>query len=525
MQKKIEIIVDEKVHKFCYKDITVHFWGAFIYKNYKVGEASIKVLIENYLCNNIDFNKMWGSYRIIIVDGPKSMFFCDNAGNMCFFIDSDIVSISPSLLSLVKKKNKIKPNYYTIAQLLYFNCTYDYATIIDGIKHSDPNLYYIIEKGNLVQYQKKLHSFSDLKNFSSLKTFMERILDAIDAEKIAAVISGGTDSRCVLAHLMALDAKLELTISGKQDHIDVILAKLIAEKLAYPLHVSREFIREEDWFAKSFAASDAMMGTLGRYRLLLHVLMLQEMGIKFLFGGVGGELYKNSFINQDFPFYKGQPAWDKFYHFKVASFDYPSNCMGAKVIEYFKIMRVCVVDKLKEVGKEGKDKYQQYNLAGFFLLQNRLVTVSNSNANFVTPLSPLMERDVVALTYDVDPWNLEMQRFQRREITEYCPSIKDIPTDRGLSCNIAFGAIQKEKMRNFVFLTKIVLQRFFNRERTVGRIDECFELGLKHTHFFRAVNVCKELDILPRDIAIEKIPTPIADRIITIGMTFGNDAV
>ena len=77
-------------------------------------------------------------------------------------------------------------------------------------------------------------------------------------------------------------------------------------------------------------------------------------------------------------------------------------------------------------------------------MQMRLAGISNME-NAFTRLYALMERSVAASVLGQPPRRLEMQAWQRRQVTQHAPVLKDIPTDRGLTCDSARQGRSGEK--------------------------------------------------------------------------------
>ena len=112
-----------------------------------------------------------------------------------------------------------------------------------------------------------------------------------------------------------------------------------------------------------------------------------------------------------------------------------------------------------------------------------------------------------------NPYSLEMQAFQRKQVTTFCPEIKDIETDRGLTC--ASGKMASEWLKSTVFLVHVAMGRIFRRGKVKGRIDTCFEEGLSSPQYRTALERCKELGIIAPEVS--NLPMAIADRVFALG--------
>ena len=73
-----------------------------------------------------------------------------------------------------------------------------------------------------------------------------------------------------------------------------------------------------------------------------------------------------------------------------------------------------------------------------------------------------MERRMAAYAFGINPYKLEMQAFQRKEVSGKCERIRNIPTDRGLTCNDRNKG--REFLKSYLFLVKVALQRLLYRQ-------------------------------------------------------------
>ena len=148
-------------------------------------------------------------------------------------------------------------------------------------------------------------------------------------------------------------------------------------------------------------------------------------------------------------------------------------------------------------------------------MQARVRGVYSMSTRWYIHYNPLLERNVAALAFQINPYKLEMQAFQREQVSRYCPAIKAVETDRGLTCDSSRRL--QEFVKSNLFLVKVALGRIFRRGRVAQRIDPCFEQGLHSEQYYEALARCKELDIVAEDISADQIPQGIADRLFALG--------
>ena len=514
MDKRFDIIIpiDERESEYA-----VIIDGLFMYReNSSVYESAKSFLIE-FVNSKHDFNECYGAFRFSMIrkDTGEEVHFSDNSGMMRFYINQKSNNMFRSLSEAMPMEER-EPNYAAIAQFLCFGCVYGYETIIESVYLSDPNCYYLYYNGRIVKKTKGLYAISEYeKNHISLNTLIRKAIAHCDG-KIGCTVTGGIDSRSVLANLVSIGAKPDLFITGHEPQPDVEIAKTISAQLGLPLTIVSDDIEESTWLEHSTEAADGQDGICGIYRLDKLARLLKREGITLQFGGVAGELYKNSFINQDFPLYYGRPRWDRFYKFKVGTFDIHRSLFEKMVRDEIEKVPTVITEWLNS--HDGKNKAEAYLNAGYEIMQARCNHVINMFQRFTTVYNPLMERKMAAYAYGKNPYVLEMQAFQRREVSQHCDIIKNIKTDRGLTCN--YDRRAAEFIKSNLFLLKVAMQRILLRSDIDIRIDRCFEIGHKSTEFTKALINTQRLGIVSNKNNTYEIPTGLADRLFTLGLMF-----
>ena len=490
-------------------------WGLFMYGDHPGGAESALAWWADFQTKRAKFDDCTGAYRVeILCNDGRRIYFCDNAGCARFYIHEESAGFYTALLDSLPREERV-PNYGAISQFLYYGCIYGLETPVMGVVRSDPGKYYIVEQGQLHAVDKGLTPLEEMAvPDNALEVQMHRFArSAAVLDKIACTITGGTDSRAVLAHVLHKGLRPVLDITGHDGQADVEIARKIAEVTGLELMAVSDELEGDAWIDDAITAADGMSGVCGIYRLFKKARLLYQSGITLECGGVAGEIYKNSFINQDLPLYGGSPRWERFMRYKVATYDFPQALCGEKIAEE---MRNLPGKTLAWISRHtGKNKANAYLNAGYEIMQARVCGTYGMSTQWYTQYNPLLERNVAALMFKRSPYKLEMQAFQREQVSLFWPSIKTVETDRGLTCDSARKG--REFIRSNVFLVGVALQRIFRRRNVGQRIDPCFEQGLSSAQFQAAMERCKELGIIPENVKKEQIPQGIADRLFTLG--------
>lgn len=488
----------------------LYLTGLFMYGEEQAGEVSALTFFQDFARGVANFDLCTGSYRMQIVypDG-KEIFFADNAGLMRWYIGPKGFFTSLREAALESQT----PDYPAAAQFLYYGAIYGMETVVRDVRRSDPNKYYRLQSGQIEEKEKGLPPLEEINApKDALAAQMRRLAQSLSGHRnIACTITGGVDSRAILAHMIHNNLHPLLDITGKPTDPDVVIAKKVADRLNSKLLFVSDSPSSTDWIDEAIREADGMTGVCGIYRLYKKALCLRDKGIFLECGGLNGEMYKNSFINQDYPFYGGKPNWKHYLRLKVATYDFPLSICGSQIADAMKDVPRVTLEWL--YSHTGRTKASAYLSAGYELLQGRCAAITAMNTRYYVQYAPLMERTVVAPMFRENPYSLEMQAFQREQVSIYCPILKDIETDRGLTCNSDKKII--EQVKSTAYLAKVGLTRIFYRGKTSERIDTCFQEGLSSPQYRAALERCKDLGIIAP--SIEKLPAGIADRIFALG--------
>lgn len=302
---------------------SIQAFGVFLYRDYPADESALTAFMQDFeRKGKACFSECSGAFRVRMdySDG-RSLFFADNSGFLRYYISRDTAGFFPTLADAAPERAARRPNYTAIADFLSYGCVYSWETTVSSVYRSNPECYYIVENGVITAHDKGLPA---LENAAAprdmLARQMSRFISAVkDRGTIGCTITGGTDSRAVLAHLLYNGIRPSLAITEGREADDVRAAREIATILDLPLTVISDVEEDLSWLDEAIKISDGMMGVCGSYRLYRKADALDAQGISVECGGFAGEIYKNSFINQDYPFYFGAPRWNRFLRYKVAT--------------------------------------------------------------------------------------------------------------------------------------------------------------------------------------------------------------
>lgn len=441
-------------------EVTIYLTGLFMYREEQAGDASALAFLREFLLGTADFECCTGSYRMRIAcpDG-REIYFADNAGIMRWYIGPKGFFTT---LREAAPENRT-PDYPALAQFfsLAYGRIHGTSTVIREVRRSDPLKYYEVRNGTTIGIDKGLCPISELPaGPDALEKQMLRFARAVEgAEGIVCTITGGADSRLILAHMLHAGMDPVLDITGTDSHPDVVIAKQVAARLGKDiLHIAEA--PEPGWIDEAIQAADGMTGVCGLYRLYKKAHFLHEKGLVLECGGGGGEFYKNSFINLDYPFYGGKPNWKRFLRVKSILTDpNPVLFSGETAAEVAKAQE-------KELAYlktyTGKTKANAYLSAYHDILWEGSSPGCSMNSRYYIPYIPMLERNVTAMAYHTDPHKMDGWAIHREQVSRLAPEIKDIKTDHGMTLDI--DRMKAENLALLKYWTKAGLRMVTNRK-------------------------------------------------------------
>lgn len=513
----LKISIDLSQYNKCGTELyNCYFEGSVIYKNRSEGCKSILQLLNDLEKGEIDWNHIYGAFRVIAINKIDNVInlFSDNAGLLCFYYHENENVLSDSFINLLESTDQHNINMKAVAGIVKDTFVYSNQTICKEIKRLSSDSFYFWREEKLVSQAKLWKTFEEINYNKSVSDFSNKLLKSISGKKIASILTGGTDSRWVLSMLLSAKVDSDLFISGDEGHIDVKVAKQIAEKLNKPLTICNGTIKTQQDFDNAFEFSDGSFNCVSLYRLYVLQNTIKERGYDICLGGVGGEFYKNSFIVQKLPIYYGNLNVKSFVR-RWLSIDRKSYFTD-EIIGQFNLMKNDFEDDLSNI-HHGVGILKQSIDYGYWILKHRMVTISNSN--LVPQIAILVERDSISIPYKTNPYLLEINKIQRREVSRNSPSISKVKTDKNSSLSNSILKIFGDFFKNYTFRFKGLLKRKIKKQHNSSGLNEhVFETEIIKENYFKAFNHCKTSGIIKKDVLFNEVDRNTLDNILPVGI-------
>ncbi len=492
---------------------------------YDEGKYDIVEFSTKFLERNLDFNTIIGWYKIVIFnkEDSKWYFFGDNSNSQHFFYAKKTGDFSDSFLSL-KNKMCVTPNYTAIYELLGLGFTAGENTVANEISRTDKDYYYIYDGTEITKESKNLKRLNELNYPLSIRDVIKPLTPQIKGKRIAAVCTGGTDSRAVISALDSSGIESQLVLTGHKDNPDIAPANQISKELGVTLTILNPDEKEPEWIKKGFVFTDGQYDPVLSYRHYLKAQWENTQEIQYEFGGLAGEFYKNDFCQPIRWF--GKKLDSKFYYDTLLKPDLSSQTwVGVSVKKaeedsYHQLMPVA-----QKTEKE-HTLLEKGNSVGFDILAWKSGAITNGYSSVATKIDPLMDRQLCAFASHDNWMTHSMHQWQRKQVEKECKRIANIPTDLGYTCS----------MNPLLYTVDIIKKGTFYADRVFNRVRRGIGLGFKSKEerfwdndyidarktdaWKSAVEYCKEKDILNQECLEADIPLTKTGWVLLFGMIF-----
>jgi hypothetical protein len=264
----------------------------------------IQVLFCKYGKDFIQMVK--GVFTLIIFDKNEVLVFNDQLGiNKCFFyILGDHFIISNNYKNITDLIKQPSLDFQSIARNSLFHHYISGNTFIKGIEYLTPASCVVIADGKI--RRKQFFNYSDLRNSiqkeltyndfaSQLKILINNYLDYLNPGKISITLTGGKDSRTILAGLLSLGKNPFTFTYGNPESGDAFYSAKIARGLNLDYDILNP-VPDEKWFeayySKIINLNNPLINVHRAHRLFSFTELKARVGEDTIFFGgyMGGEM-------------------------------------------------------------------------------------------------------------------------------------------------------------------------------------------------------------------------------------------
>lgn len=286
----------------------------------KIGEAALQALLDMPNLERPDWSRIGGQFIALVHKAGRSFLFTDYFGAFQLFHDSRSRLFSTSLLAAADSLPRLSFHAQGVYELAFNVVPIGNDTVFEELKLLGPDRVVELGRAGVSSHEaaKPLPAETARRplqeklaaNRDRLLTVLRPYADAF-GDRIFCPLSGGLDSRLVLAGLRAAGASPSLYVYGDPDDDDVGVAKDIAKAEGVPI----DYWDKQNWrqltldefpeqVTRNFQAYDGLppFGALFENGANDAARMARHRDGALAASGGCGEIYRNFFFLPDRPF-------------------------------------------------------------------------------------------------------------------------------------------------------------------------------------------------------------------------------
>lgn len=313
--------------------------GTLFYRG-EAGEAALKLLLADYEPPFARWDDVLGHFAALVCKKGRLFVFTDWAAAFHVYQTADASVVSTSFLSAANSLDKLSFNPQAIYEFVFFGMPLGSDTVVEQLVR--PDCRQELELGAQIRVHESARRLDIVETRETMDEIVERQARRLRqsfavpvrhyGDNIQCPLSGGFDSRLVLALLRDQGSRPHVYVYGRASDDDVVIAKHIAKAEGFPLEVFEkgayrrvtpdEFVEvvdanfhEMDGTPMGHGMFDGGGNSRARHN--------RAQGGGLAVSGAAGEIFRNYFYLPDRPA-RTRAVVDAFYSF----FD-PADCTEA----------------------------------------------------------------------------------------------------------------------------------------------------------------------------------------------------
>jgi len=409
-------------------------WRGFVYLDgASSGKPSLRKFAEEIGGNfAAAAAKLKGVYFISVRDKltDRAYAFVDNSALFHAYVSPQFVGTS--FLEIVSleglRSEDLDPN--AVAEFLQFGCIYFGKTFFtsvrrieaDEIVESSPN-------GSVAFLPKPLADISEVPK-RSLEHMLRSLCESITAERVSVDLTGGIDSRLMAVALSYFELPFDFGLSASAQIDDVRIAQKVARVLNREFFLTRHDPQQTRW-DDLFSITDGLFDLAKSDRPIQMQRERAARGVTLAISGTGGELFKDFWWLQDFPFYsRSSPNLERLYDVRFA----PGKAKTANVGPRYRGAAASLRQRMIASWSPYRSgtNTETYDRIYYGLKMREFAGRGLTNTSKILPtVAPYVDHEAVSVGYNLDRLDRFFNRFHRAAITRYAPEVARIRTTEG----------------------------------------------------------------------------------------------
>ena len=358
------------------------------------------------------------------------------------------------------------------------------------------------------------------------ETQMKSFASSVAAENVSIDLTGGIDSRLLAVILEYFGLPFELAVAGSDDDEDVTIAREVAKILDRPLYLTHQEVGDfEGSLPALFEVCDGLFNVANAHLPLQNQRERRARRASLMVSGAGGELFKDFWWLQDFPFYRQRnPHLERLYSTRIVPVELRHDYLAQPYANVSRQLRSTYLQKL--TGYVADNNTQTYDRIYYSVKMPDVVGRLGSNhAWLLHCYAPYLEPEIATVGYRLPRSTRFFNLFHRRMTTRYCPAAARIrTTEGGMSVSSEPRAIALDLGKYVIDrvsrLARKFDQKIFGRRHLErGPASPTFARDLqRYAATQRGFERLKDVGILRSDLVLADVEPSYCGNVLSLGM-------
>lgn len=506
------------------------YWSGFLYADGRSSGIDSVQRFAEALANGLleALNCLKGVYMVVVADkvSGDTYAFVDSSGLFHAFYSSR--GVSSSFLKLVAEHGAHSPELSPEALVQFFHFGYVPfgGTFFREINRLDGDQIVCISPAGAVSLMSKNCKALGPEPARDFATQLMSFASSVTAESVSIDLTGGIDSRLLAVILEYFGLPFELAVSGSDDDQDVAIAREVATILNRPLHVTHHESGDfEGSLPTLFEACDGLFNLANGHGPLQNQRERRARGATLMITGSGGELFKDFWWWQDFPFYRQRTSHLKrLYSTRIVPVEPRHDYLAQPYANVSRHLRNGYLQRLTRYVAE--DNTHTYDSIYYFVkMPDMIGRLMSNHAWLLHCYAPYLEPEIARVGYRLPRSTRFFNSFHREMTTRYGPTAARVrTTEGGISVSSERGAVA-------VDLGKYAVNRVSRLARKFGQkifSQHVLERGPTNPTFARDLQQyaatrkgferLKDAGILRPDLVFTDLRPPYCGNVLSLGM-------
>lgn len=509
--------------KFSNDNIDIYWKGLIFLPGIEEGNQTISRISELLDTENIRkiAGRLMGTYFLYIYMKRERIDYAmvDNSRMYnAYYSDRSVYTSFTDVLESnnFEFKNLNKESVYEYIRL---GSVYGVDTLFSNLKRIDSDEILVL-KINEINVGKKI--FTHRTEYAS--DILRDIFLSIRKRKIDIDLTGGVDSRwlCTAASMSGLD--FSVSTIGNENNKDV----LIASQIAYEIGKQHTFIQHsseglDKQMEKLVKFSDVSVNILDNHRSFQIQNIRFKNGKNLAISGVGGELFKEILLQQEFPFVNsGMLDIRRILRMRIDSAKFDNGILSSQLKKQSVNFESRMIEKIRPFAY-GKKMQAINNIWFSFKIPSRAGLGNTGSINDIIDIySPLMERRMFDLSLKLRPEERILDRWLRTNISSLNRNVAAIRTDQNIRMLPEAGSILMDMGMYATSKYKKLVRKVLLKNRGVSKhLESPVHAGFytsmrKSDDINHAITTLNEKEVINRGISVDNISNNLLGNLVSL---------